>query len=131
MNYGRKLSQQRADLRAQKEREELNELRRISQSRKEELAKYPWINEELNQRKEDCCERLFLDALKRLGLPPPARRVNLLDEELFPSIYDKICRPTVTGTPLGHRKTGSRDSRTSKALSLLKSDSQTNRPFED
>ena len=107
-------------------------MRRASQTRKEELAKYPWVNEELSQRKEECCERLFIDALKRLGLPPPPNRINLLDEDLFPSIYEKLRSPAVPSSPVApcHRKTASRDSRTSKAA-LLKSDAKQRRPFED
>ena len=94
------------------------------------MAKFPWIDEELNQRKEDCCERLFLDALKRMGIPPPTNRINLLDEELFPSIYDKLYNPTVPPSPVVsyHRKNASRDSRTSKGLSIKKIESQP-RPF--
>ena len=38
---------------------------------KERLARYPWINEEMSQRKAECCERLHIDALRRLGLPLP------------------------------------------------------------
>ena len=94
------------------------------------MAKFPWIDEELNQRKEECCERLFLDALKRMGIPPPKNKVNLLDEELFPSIYDKLYNSALPPSPTKsyHRKNASRDSRRSAGLSVKKIES-IYRPF--
>ena len=70
MNYGRQISHEREELRIKKEKEEIEESQKVDRDRREEMAKFPWIDEELNQRKEECCERLFLDALKRMGVPP-------------------------------------------------------------
>ena len=64
---------------------------------KARIAQYPWINEEMKGRKTECCARLHVDALRRLGLPlpefeePDPTPLELLDEKFeIPSIYQAI-----------------------------------------
>ena len=63
---------------------------------KQKLARYPWINEEMGERKTECCKRLHYDALRRLGLPLPEwdhepTTAELLDAKFeCPSIYQSI-----------------------------------------
>ena len=64
---------------------------------KARIAHYPWIEEEMVGRKDDCCFRLHVDSLRRLGLPlpefeePDATPLELLDEKFqIPSIYQAI-----------------------------------------
>ncbi len=61
--------------------------------KKIEMARYPWMEDEMIERKAECCERLHVDALRRLGLPLPefysdVVSLDLLDAKLkIPSIY--------------------------------------------
>ena len=64
--------------------------------KKAKLAIYPLIEDEMVERKADCCQRLHIDALRRLGLPLPEFdqepvALDLLDAKFdLPSIYQAI-----------------------------------------
>ena len=62
---------ERLRLKEEKEALEIKQYRQHEIDLKARLARYPWIDEEMSQRKAECCERLHIDALRRLGLPLP------------------------------------------------------------
>lgn len=74
----------------------MRRLEEFEAQKKEQMARYPWIDEELAERKTECCERLYYDALRRLGLPLPEfdrepTALELLDQKFdIPSIYQAI-----------------------------------------
>ena len=70
------MKEERERLRKQKEEEEIKEYDQHEIDLKERLARYPWINDEMAERKAECCERLFYDALRRLGIPLPEYESN-------------------------------------------------------
>lgn len=78
------------------EEEEVKKFEDYEALKKESLAKYPWVDEELALRKTECCDRLYYDALRRLGLPLPEfdrepTALELLDQKFdIPSIYQAI-----------------------------------------
>ena len=65
-----------------------------------------------------------------MGIPPPTNKINLLDEELFPSIYDKVYSSELPPSPTKsyHRRNASRESRRSAGLTVKKIES-VQRPF--
>ena len=58
--------------------------------KKERLAIYPWIDEEMTQRKAECCDRLHYDALRRLGLPLPEFNPEPTTAELLDQKFEKV-----------------------------------------
>jgi len=71
MEFGSNNQQERERLLKQKQEEEIRDYDYYEEKLKERLARYPWIDDEMRERKADCCERLHYDALRRLGLPLP------------------------------------------------------------
>ena len=93
MQFGMQRKQENERLKKEKDEEELKEYGLHETELKERLARFPWINEEMSQRKTECCERLHHDALRRLGLPLPEYGIEELTNEMLnakldcPTIY--------------------------------------------
>jgi ATP-dependent exoDNAse (exonuclease V) beta subunit len=92
MEFGSNNQQERERLLKQKQEEEIRDFDDYEEKLKERLAMYPWINDEMRERKAECCERLHYDALRRLGLPLPEFSPVLQTSDLqhIPSTYQAI-----------------------------------------
>ena len=88
MQFGVQRREENERLKKEKDEKELKEYGLHEIELKERLARYPWINEEMGQRKTDCCERLHHDALRRLGLPLPEYGIEEITKEMLSARFD-------------------------------------------